>query len=232
MVSATNAYGLNGNTSTGTGNQVTASAAPASETKDMFTKLLVAQIRNQDPLAPSDPSEFVNQLSQLSQTEALQNLTSTTAASAGVLQSLQVLAMGAQVGSDVAVETSRVQLADKRLSGSVQLGGASSLTHLVLTDVAGRQTRIELAPHGAGAQGFTLDPAALGLPAGNYSIAAEASDGTRPAVEINGRLDSVRLSATGGIVLQVAGIGDVEPGMVTGFNGKTSPAALAALSTQ
>jgi len=232
MVTATNAYGLNGNASSATTNQVAASSAPVSENKDMFTKLLVAQIRNQDPLAPSDPSEFVNQLSQLSQTEALQNLTATTAASAGVLQSLQVLAMGAQVGSEVSVSTSRVQLDGAKLSGSVQLGGASSLTHLVLTDVAGKQTRIELPPHGAGAQAFTLDPNALGLPAGKYSIAAEASDGTKPGIEIDGRLDSVRLAASGAIVMQVAGVGEVEPGLVTGFKGKSTPAALAALSTQ
>ena len=232
MVTATNAYGLNGNASSATTNQVAAASTPVSENKDMFTKLLVAQIRNQDPLAPSDPSEFVNQLSQLSQTEALQNLTATTAASAGVLQSLQVLAMGAQVGSEVSVSTSRVQLDGAKLSGSVQLGGASSLTHLVLTDVAGKQTRIELPPHGAGAQAFTLDPNALGLPAGKYSIAAEASDGTKPGIEIDGRLDSVRLAASGAIVMQVAGVGEVEPGLVTGFKGKSTPAALAALSTQ
>jgi flagellar hook assembly protein FlgD len=28
--------------------------------RDMFTKLLVAQIQNQDPLSPTDPSQFVN----------------------------------------------------------------------------------------------------------------------------------------------------------------------------
>jgi len=232
MVTTNTAFGLNGNASGAASNQVAASSAPVSENKDMFTKLLVAQIRNQDPLAPSDPSEFVNQLSQLSQTEALQNLTATTAASAGVLQSLQVLAMGAQVGSEVSVATSRVQLGEAKLSGTVQLGGASSLTHLVLTDIGGKQTRIELAPHGAGAQEFTLDPVALGLPAGKYSIAAEASDGTRPGIEIDGRLDSVRLAASGAIVMQVAGVGEVEPGLITGFKGKTTPAALASLSTE
>lgn len=232
MVTATNAFGLNGNTSSTVSDQITPSSAPVSDNKDMFTKLLVAQIRNQDPLAPSDPSEFVNQLSQLSQTEALQQLSQTTAASASVLQSLQVLAMGAQVGSDVSVSTSRVQLDGAKLSGTIQLGGASTLTHLVLTDVAGKQTRIELPPHGAGAQAFTLDPGALGLPAGKYSIAAEASDGTKPGVEIDGRLDSVRLSSSGAIVMQVSGVGEVEPGLITGFKGKTTPAALASLSTE
>lgn len=226
-------------TTTGTTNSFgfPASATPASdkiatsvatsENKDMFTKLLVAQIRNQDPLAPSDPSQFVNQLSQLSQTEALQQLAKTTSASASVLQSLQVLAMGAQVGSEVSVETSRVRLDGDKVSGSVQLGAASSVTNLVLTAVDGKQTRISLPAHGAGALPFTIDPAKLGLAPGHYSISAEDSSGTKPAVEVTGRLDSVRMSAAGGILLQVAGIGEVAPSSVTGFNGKAS--ALASL---
>ncbi|MEW7850130.1 flagellar hook capping FlgD N-terminal domain-containing protein [Massilia aurea] len=214
------AFGFNGSTTGAATSAVAPAASTVSANKDMFTKLLVAQIRNQDPLAPSDPATFVNQLSQLSQTEAMENMTQTTAASATMLQSLQVLAMGGQVGNQVSVETSRVQLDDTPLQGSVQLGGASTLTHLVLTNVTGTQTRIELPPHAAGAQGFTIDPVKLGLPAGKYSIAAEASDGTMPAVEIDGRLTSVRLSATGGILMQVAGVGDVEPGWITGFNGK------------
>lgn len=211
--------------SSGAANDKIATSVATSENKDMFTKLLVAQIRNQDPLAPSDPSQFVNQLSQLSQTEALQNLAQTTSASASVLQSLQVLAMGAQVGSEVSVETGRVRLDGDKVSGNIQLGAASSVTNLVLTAVDGKQTRVSLPAHGAGSLPFSIDPVKLGLAPGNYSISAEASDGTKPAVEVTGRLDSVRMSATGGILLQVAGIGEVEPSAVTGFNGKATALA-------
>jgi flagellar basal-body rod modification protein FlgD len=224
MVTTNNNFGFSSNYSSTSNSPA---GVPMSENKDMFTKLLVAQIRNQDPLAPSDPATFVNQLSQLSQTEALENLTQTTAASATMLQSLQVLAMGGQVGSQVSVETSRVELGDGPITGSVRLEGASTLTHVILTDVAGKQTRIELPPHGIGGQEFTLDPAKLGLPAGKYSIAAEASDGTKPKIEVNGRLNSVRLDSTGGILMQVAGVGEVEPGWITGFNGKNTSADLA-----
>ncbi len=223
MVTTTNSFGFPAS-STPASDKI-ATGVATSENKDMFTKLLVAQIRNQDPLAPSDPSQFVNQLSQLSQTEALQNLAQTTSASASVLQSLQVLAMGAQVGSEVSVETNRVRLDGDKVSGNIQLGGMSSATNLVLTGVDGQQHRISLPSHGAGSLPFTIDPAALGLAPGNYSISAEASDGTKPAVEVSGRLDSVRMSANGGILLQVAGIGEVDPSMVTGFNGKAQTLA-------
>ena len=39
--------------------------------KDLFLKLLVAQIQNQDPLNAMDPTEFVSQLSQFSSMEQL-----------------------------------------------------------------------------------------------------------------------------------------------------------------
>ena len=194
-------------------------SADVSANKDMFTKLLVAQIRNQDPLAPSDPSQFVNQLSQLSQTEALQNLSQTTTASASVLQSLQTLAMGGQVGSDVTVATDTVRLDGGKVNGTVQLNGLSAGTSLVLTGVDGRQHEVDLGP-GSGAQSFTIDPDALGLAPGTYKIQAKPSDGSAPTIEVAARLNSVRVNGTS-VVLQVANIGEVDPSAVTGFNGKT-----------
>ena len=107
-------------------------------TQDMFTKLLVAQIRNQDPLAPTDPSQFVNQLTQLAQTEAMQNLSTLTSANASVLQSMQVLALGAQVGSEVMVDTTTVQLDGNKVNGSMALTANSTKTTLTLTDAAGK----------------------------------------------------------------------------------------------
>jgi flagellar hook assembly protein FlgD len=37
--------------------------------RDMFLKLLVAQMQNQNPLSPSDPIQFVSQLAQFSNLE-------------------------------------------------------------------------------------------------------------------------------------------------------------------
>jgi flagellar basal-body rod modification protein FlgD len=205
-------------------------SAPTDANRDMFTKLLVAQIQNQDPLSPSDPTQFVNQLSQLSQTEALQNLAHTNSTSASLLQSLQVLAMGAQVGSNVSVATGSVKLDSDAVSGNVMLTGASAATNLVLTGADGVAHQIALPPHGPGALPFTIDPAALGLVPGTYSVQAQALDGTTPQVEVTGRLDSVRMSASGGVLLQVANIGEIDPSAITGFNGKAGAAQVAALT--
>lgn len=52
-----------------------ASTAPSSTLdKDAFLKLLVTQVRNQDPLQPQGGTEYVAQLAQFSSLEQMQNL--------------------------------------------------------------------------------------------------------------------------------------------------------------
>jgi flagellar hook assembly protein FlgD len=45
--------------------------------KDDFLKILIAQIKYQDPLDPLKPDQFLSQLSQMTQVEQLQNISST-----------------------------------------------------------------------------------------------------------------------------------------------------------
>lgn len=205
--------------------QAGAITAAADNPSDLFTKLLVAQVRNQNPLEPTDPSQFVNQLTQLSQTESMKQLVSQNAANASMLQSMQVLAMGAQVGSQLSVQSDRVQLAGQPVQGSFALQGSSPQTTLVLTGPDGSERRIELGTRAAGEVHFTIDPAKLGLAGGNYGLRVEAGSGETPAVEIIGDLSSVRLTADGGVALNVSGVGEVQPGAVTRFNGRQTASA-------
>lgn len=48
-----------------------AAAAKAKQTKDMFLKLLVAQMKNQDPTNPASPDQLAAQLAQFSSLEQL-----------------------------------------------------------------------------------------------------------------------------------------------------------------
>lgn len=62
-------------------NTVTNRATPqtrsgSSVDKEMFMKILVAQMANQDPLNPQDPSEYVSQLAQFSSLEQMMNMNS------------------------------------------------------------------------------------------------------------------------------------------------------------
>ena len=199
-----------------------------SETQEMFTKLLVAQIQNQDPLSPSDPSQFVQQLTQLSQTEAMQSLAALTSNNASVLQSMQVLGLGAQVGSDVMASATAVQLDGAKVGGAVTLGSNSSKTTLVLTGADGVAHELALGPLSAGSTPFSIDPTAMGLPAGSYKMQVVTTSGENPPVDIAGRLNSVRLGSNGSIVLNIANVGEVAPSAITAFNGKSTTTAAAA----
>lgn len=210
----------NNTSSSGTNSNAVASNNNA--TQDMFTKLLVAQIKNQDPLAPTDPSQFVNQLTQQAQTEAMQNLSALTSANASVLQSMQVLALGAQVGSEVMVNTDTVQIDKNTVSGSIALAATSSKTTVTLKGADDKEYKIELGAKAAGTVPFTIDPVALGLPTGTYTMSVSTSSTEKPTVDIAGKLNSVRLSSSGNMILSVSNLGEVNPGAITGFNGKTA----------
>jgi flagellar basal-body rod modification protein FlgD len=47
----------------------TAAAGPASLDYDAFLQLLIAQMKNQDPTKPADPSQFISQLASFSSVE-------------------------------------------------------------------------------------------------------------------------------------------------------------------
>lgn len=58
--------------STGSSYAATASAAPGSVDKDQFLKLLVSQLKNQNPLDPITNENFIGQLAQFSSMEQQQ----------------------------------------------------------------------------------------------------------------------------------------------------------------
>jgi len=213
----------------GQGSSAASSSTPAGNivgsSSELFTKLLVAQIKNQNPLEPTDPSQFVNQLTQLSQMESLKQLNSQASANASMLQSMQVLAMGGQVGSQVAVQSDRVQLAGQPVQGSFTLEGSSAQVALVLTGPDGSEHRLELGTQAPGDVNFAIDPAKLGLPSGSYGLRVDAANKETPAVEILGDLSSVRLSPGGNIALNVTNVGEVLPVAITRFNGRQTASA-------
>ena len=58
-----------------TGSSAAIAASGGSQvTKNMFLQLLVSQIKNQDPLNPSDSTQFLTQLAQFQQLEQSMNM--------------------------------------------------------------------------------------------------------------------------------------------------------------
>ncbi len=203
------------------GDAAIAPAADGSQSQqNLFTTLLVAQIRNQNPLEPTDPSDFVAQLTQLSQMEALQKLATQSAANTSLFQSLQTLGLGAQVGTEVSVRSDRVSLdGSTPVEGRFELTSSSARNTVVLRGAGGIEHRVELGTLPIGEVNFEIDPIAHAIPAGNYSIEIECASQETPPIDINGLLRSLRMSAAGQPVLNVSSVGETSIDSITAFNG-------------
>ncbi len=197
------------------------SIAGNGELSSLFTTLLVAQIKNQDPLSPQDPSQFVSQLTQLSQVESMQQLTSQGQTNTSMLASLQLMTLGAQVGSTLQAAVSSVSLSGQPVELRFNLDSSSTANTLVVTGSDGRAQRVDLGSMSRGEQSYTLDPAKLGLANGTYSVAVETQNKQSVTVETLARLDGVRLSADGNVMLQLAGVGEVTSQAITQFKGRS-----------
>jgi flagellar basal-body rod modification protein FlgD len=66
--------GISNTTPSTTGTAAAAATDTSQVTKNMFLQLLVAQIKNQDPLNPSDGVQFLTQLAQFQQLEQSMNM--------------------------------------------------------------------------------------------------------------------------------------------------------------
>ncbi len=85
---------------------------PSQISKIDFMTLLVAQIKNQDPMSPMDNSEFTTQLSQFTMLDDLDTMNGKLDDNIMVGQSINNTAMLALVGRDVTVEGSTAWIED------------------------------------------------------------------------------------------------------------------------
>src|SRR5690554_4120121 len=69
--------------------------------KNEFMELMLAQLKNQNPLEPQDNGEFISQLAQFSSLEEMQKLSGTVDDVVGQFRSTQALQASAMVGKTV-----------------------------------------------------------------------------------------------------------------------------------
>lgn len=194
-------------TTSGTGSSTSAQQASSSVsltgntkvTFDTFLKLLVAQLKNQDPLNPVQGTEFTSQIAQFSQLEQQIN-------SNNYLQEMlkqrdygqQTLATS-YIGKEVLVPGDKLT---KGASGDVTLGyNLEKLATKVTVSISNKDGTMVRMFSGNGAQGRHLvtwdgkDENGDVLPAGTYTITVKAYDndgkGVTSQAYAMGKVDSV-----------------------------------------
>src|SRR5690606_5605770 len=180
----------------------------ATQLENSFISLMVAQIQYQDPTSPVDSTQFLNQFSAMSQVKSMEYMTSLPQNNLILMDNLQTLTAAGLVGQDVKVAVEALEIDAEVVEGQLDLEHAAGASSLLLTDANGIKTRVQLGPQEPGLARFRIDPQALGLAPGRYSVVAETDSGEAPQVEINGRVNHVRVSADGP-VLEVQGTGSV-----------------------
>jgi len=192
--------------------------------KDAFLNLLIAQLKNQDPLAPQGNSEFIAQLAQFSQVEGLQKLDDRLGALLLQQQSVQALQAAALVGKQVLLPSDTAFLqAGELFKGSAALPVASGAVQVSVYDEQGALVRtIDLGMQKAGEVVFEWDgkdDEGNTMPSGKYRFAAKADyDGESKELYtlLPAKVDSVRLAA-GELYLELAGLGAVPISSVNGI---------------
>lgn len=212
------------------GNSVNQAQSPQANgsISDMFLKLLVAQINNQDPTNPTDSAEYINQLAQISQTESMQGMTSMMSNVAVLVDNIQLLSTSNLVGQHVYVASDKIELQEgQSVSGRLQLEHPANTVTLHIKDSAGQEVKLELQNQEAGDVNFEIDAEALGLKPGKYSLSVVTDTGEENVpIELAGTVNSVRIDAkTGTPMLTIPGLGEVAYVQVRQFgDGKTAAA--------
>jgi flagellar basal-body rod modification protein FlgD len=186
----------------------TAPEAPGGKLgKDEFLRLLVAQLRNQDPSNPSKPEEFAAQLAQFSSLEQLVQVNETLA---GQAQSNAAMAMALSNSAAVGV-LGRTVLAvgsqvDVTAAGgdrvTVGVDGAGGTATVTLYDENGREVGSrEVGTLGPGRHEIELGTAADGLAPGRYryavSVRDEAGNPVRLQTFTRAAIDGLRYGPNG-----------------------------------
>ncbi len=139
-----------------------------------FMKLLIAQLKNQDPEAPVDSKEFAVQLAQFTQVEKLTSIEQKLASQ----NQNNISSMAGYLGQQVKLNSSEVTVSGGQ-GGQLQvdLSGATPLVKVDLLDAEGKVVGSKTFENmKAGRNILTLD--ALGVKDGKYGFSVSA---TRPS---------------------------------------------------
>jgi len=137
---------------TNTGKAATAAGADTiSATQDRFMKLLITQMKNQDPMNPLDNAQVTSQLAQLSTVSGIDKLNATMGTLKDSFQSGQALQATALIGHGVLVPGNTTSLTDGKAVLGMDLPGAADTVTVTIRDASGASVRkIELGAQAAG----------------------------------------------------------------------------------
>ena len=163
-------------------------------------KLLVTQMKNQDPLNPLDNAQVTTQLAQISTVGGIDKLNTSLSGLSSSLLSAQSLQASAVIGRDVVAAGSQLRLVDSKARGGLELKQDADRVFVTISDASGALVRtLDLGAVKAGVSAFEWDgksDAGTVARSGNYVFQPTAIRGNATiAVDAlaTGRVEGVSL---------------------------------------
>jgi flagellar basal-body rod modification protein FlgD len=184
-------------------------------TQDRFLALLVAQMKNQDPLNPMDNAQVTSQMAQLSTVSGINQLNATVQALSASMASSQSLQAASMIGHAALVPGTEIDMAKGSSNAAVELSQAADKVTVTISDSKGNVVRtLQLGAQDAGVVGFNwdgMDNKGTAVADGAYKFSASAVLGGKsssPTTLSYGLVNSVSLTSSGAM-LNMGSLGEV-----------------------
>ena len=181
MSSSTNPVGSS--TSNSSNGSSSALSSALNITPADFLQLITTQLKDQNPLQPTDPTQFLGQLEQMSAVSSMQSMQTSLSGLQTSLQSTQMANGAALLGQTVLAPgtTAMLDSSGGSVSGAVNPPTGATRVTVTVTDSKGSLINtFQVAPADTGLTNFTWNgttSTGAAAPAGKYTIAATSSDG-------------------------------------------------------
>ena len=153
----------------------------AQETEDRFLALLVAQMKNQDPLNPMDNAEVTSQMAQLSTVQGIEDMNSKMEALAASLGPNQMSQAAGLIGHGVLVPGDTLNPSQYQDVIGFDLSRPADSVNVSINDASGNLVRsLNLGPRDAGVNALAWDGltnTGTTAAAGEYQFSVEAVQG-------------------------------------------------------
>jgi flagellar basal-body rod modification protein FlgD len=138
--------------------QTTGTASSVKATKDDFLKLLVTQMRYQDPMNPMDNAQMTSQIAQLNTVEGINQLNATVTNLQASLMASQSMQSASLIGKTILADGNAINLQSGSASLSMRLEGPAESVVVDVINSGGRIIKTaNLGANAAGIQTFTWD---------------------------------------------------------------------------
>ena len=191
--------------------------------KEDFLKLLVTQLKNQDPLNPSNATEFTAQLAQFSSLEQLTNLNTSMGNMVTATNNSTKISALDMIGKDVTFTGSSFSYNNEPVQLGYTLDGTASQVQLLIQDSNGQPVQtISGKDLTKGNHTLTWDGKDLNgnkVQSGSYKVIVQAkgidSEGVAASPFIRSQVTGVDLSAAGTALLNTKA-GDIDFSKILG----------------